>query len=63
MILFDPFALPSPCETVTGHMLRMIETMVIQNDHDSAEERFIVADGNRTMWLVYTYDYVGRRAN
>ena len=58
---FEPFAIPGPGPTVTGQMLHMEETISLHDaDHDSAEERFLMADGSGQMWLAYKYDYVRR---
>ncbi len=59
---FEPFAIPGPGANVTGQMLRMEETISLQDaDHDIAEEHFLMADGRGQMWLAYKYEYVRRR--
>ncbi len=61
-LTFQPFAIAGPGENVTGQMLRMDEIMIQQDDdHDSADERFIMADGSGEMWVAYRYEYVRRR--
>jgi len=61
-LLFEPFALAGPGPAVAGQMLRMDEVFTRQDaDHDSAEERFMLADGSGNMWLAYKYDYVRRK--
>lgn len=56
---FEPFAIPGPGTDVTGQMLRMEETISVQDaDHDTAEEYFMMADGTGQAWLAYKYEYV-----
>jgi len=55
---FEPFAVPGPGAEVTGQMLRMEETISLQDaDHDIAEERFMMADGSGQVVLAYKYEY------
>lgn len=59
VLTFEPFALPGSGANVTGQMLRMEEAISLQDDdHDTAEERFRMADGSGQMWLAYQYTYV-----
>ena len=58
---FEPFAVPGSGTNVTGQLIRMEETISLQDaDHDIAEERFLMADGSGHMWLAYQYEYVRR---
>ena len=55
-LAFSPFALP------TGVMLRMTELVTVTDaDHDSKDQRFILADGSGTAWLAHRYVYTRRR--
>lgn len=61
-LIFEPFAVTGPGAEVAGQMLRMDEIMTIEDaDHDSADERFIMADGSGKMWTAFRYEYVRRR--
>lgn len=58
---FEPFAVPGAGANVAGQMLRMEETITLQDDdHDIAEEHFITADGTGRTWLAYCYEYARR---
>jgi len=61
-LTFEPFALAGSGTDVAGQMLRMDEIITIKDaDHDTGEERFMMADGSGKMWLAYKYEYVRRR--
>lgn len=60
-LTFEPFSLAGSGESVSGQMLRMEEDFTEQDaNHDSAQERFIIADGSGKEWLAYQYDYIRR---
>ena len=61
LIVFQPFALAGPEQTVTGQMLRMRQEIIAQGpDRQSKDQYFTPADGTTDEWLAHRYAYARR---
>ena len=61
LIVFQPFAIAGPEQTVTGQMLRMRQEIISQGpDRQSKDQYFTPADGATDEWLAHRYAYVRR---
>jgi len=57
-LVFEPFALPGAGRDVSGQMLLMTQSItIVDKDHDTKDQTFMLADGSGKRWLAHRYEY------